>query len=273
MGSDPRVDAMAPLAAGPVTTIGVGAVAVDIAPEAGGRIAQIRVDGIEQLVGHGDDSAAIAWGCYPMVPWAGRVRHGRFASEGRHHHLPLNLGVHAIHGVGFTMPWQLPSHGPDHAELSLSMPQDERWPFGGSAHQRIEVGHRHIRLTLSATAGEQAMPATIGWHPWFRKPDRMQFEPRMIYPRDADGIAIRPLTAPTPGPWDDCFINDLPVLVERGGQRIRLTSDCVHWVVYDAAAHATCVEPQSGPPDAFNLEPIVLAPHTSVAAWFLLEWM
>lgn len=274
MGSDPRDDAMLPFAPGPQVSIGRGALAVDIAPEAGGRIAQIRHDGVAQLVGHGAGTdGVIAWGCYPMVPWAGRVRHGRFESEGHRHRLPLNLGDHAIHGVGFAMPWRLEMLGEDAAELSLALPQDRYWPFGGSAMQRIEVGERHIRLTLSATAGERAMPVTIGWHPWFRKPDRLDFQPRMIYPRDADGIATRPLEAPTAGPWDDCFINDRPVTVERGGQRIRMTSDCMHWVVFDAAPHATCVEPQSGPPDAFNLEPMLLAPRTSVEAWFLLEWL
>ncbi|HEY5852385.1 MAG TPA: aldose epimerase [Lysobacter sp.] len=265
---------MSPLAPGPLVSIASGALEVDIAPEAGGRIAQIRHRGDEQLVGHGDDTGAvIAWGCYPMVPWAGRIRRGRFGAEHRQYQLPLNLGAHAIHGVGFAMPWRLQSHGADFAELSLMLPQDEYWPFGGSARQRIEVEDGQLRMSLSVTAGERAMPATIGWHPWFRKPDRVQFEPRRMYPRDADGIATRPLVAPTPGPWDDCFINDLPVVIERDGQRVRLSSDCMHWVVYDAAAHASCFEPQSGPPDSFNLEPMLLTPHTSVKAWFLLEWL
>jgi galactose mutarotase-like enzyme len=29
--------------------------------------------------------------------------------------------------------------------------------------------------------------------------------------------------------------------------------------VYDEPAHALCVEPQSGPPDGFTIEPLVLA--------------
>ncbi|HEY5803795.1 MAG TPA: aldose epimerase [Lysobacter sp.] len=274
MASDPRDDAMSPLAPGPLVSIASGALQVDIAPRAGGRIAQIRHRGVDQLVGHRNDTGAvIAWGCYPMVPWSGRIRGGRFGSEGQRHQLPLNLGAHAIHGVGFAMPWRLQSHGTDFAELSLALPEDEYWPFGGSAWQRIELGDGHIRMTLSVTAGARAMPATIGWHPWFRKPDSVQFEPRRMYPRDADGIATRPLVAPVPGPWDDCFINDLPVGIEIEGQRVRLSSDCVHWVVYDAAAHASCFEPQSGPPDSFNLEPMLLPPHTSVKAWFLLEWL
>src|SRR5690606_16628299 len=68
-----------PMPPGPLLTIADGDVAVDVAPEAGGRIAQIRCDGVEQLVGHGEHGAAsaIGWGCYPMVPWCGRIRHGQ----------------------------------------------------------------------------------------------------------------------------------------------------------------------------------------------------
>ena len=85
-------------------------------------------------------------------------------------------------------------------------------------------------------------------------------------------MATRPLASPPPGPWDDCFLNDAPVVLHRGGQRVTLTSDCTHWVVYDMPAHATCVEPQSGPPDAFNLEPRSLAPGQTLERWFAIEW-
>ena len=64
-----------------------------------------------------------------------------------------------------------------HADLSLQLPEDQRWPFGGSAHQRIEASENALRLRLSVTAGKRAMPAVIGWHPWFRKPERLDFKP------------------------------------------------------------------------------------------------
>jgi aldose 1-epimerase len=45
-------------------------------------------------------------------------------------------------------------------------------------------------------------------------------------------------------------------------------------VVYDEPAHATCVEPQSGPPDAFNLgRARDLEPGASLSARFLWEWV
>jgi aldose 1-epimerase len=86
-------------------------------------------------------------------------------------------------------------------------------------------------------------------------------------------MARLPLAEPPPGPWDDCFINEQPVAMHRHGQSVRLTSDCNHWVVYDETHHATCVEPQSGPPDAFNLAPSLrLAARASMSTWFLMDW-
>jgi len=269
----PSSDVLAPLAPGPLRRIGHGSLVVDIAPEAGGRVAQVMFDGVAWLVDYGtDNTAAIAWGSFPMLPWAGRVRHGAFDFHGPRQ-LPVNLGEHAIHGVGLLLPWQVDTHSATHVDLSLALPRDARWPFGGRAHQRIEVGERHLQMTLSASADEQAMPVTLGWHPWFVKPDRLDFHPSRYYPRDAEGMAHLPLAAPPPGPWDDCFVNDRPVVLTRGSQRLRLTSNCDHWVVYDQPAHATCAEPQSGPPDAFNLGLAqVLEPGATASAWYRLEW-
>jgi aldose 1-epimerase len=266
--------ALQPLPPGPLLDIGSGKLAVAVAPAAGGRIARVVHDGMEWLAGYGDTrSAAIDWGSYPMVPWAGRIRHGKFVFEGRSHRLACNFGGHAIHGVGFGLPWRVGKHSSTCIELSLQLPEDARWPFGGTAHQRIEAGSDSLRLELSVSAGALAMPAAIGWHPWFNKPDRLEFAPERCYPRDAEGIATLPLSPPPPGPWDDCFVNNVPVILHRAGRRLRLTSSCSRWVVYDETREATCVEPQSGPPDAFNLEPVRLAPGASIEAWFQWEWL
>ncbi|HTV84464.1 MAG TPA: aldose epimerase [Dyella sp.] len=260
---------------GPLVRIAHGSLTVDIAPSAGGRIAQITTDHDTWLIGHDEgDEAMIAWGSYPMLPWAGRIRHGRFRFHGRDIQLPRNFGEHAIHGIAFALPWWIDGHSPTHIDLSLPLPEDESWPFGGIARQRIEVGQDGLRMTLSITAGEQPMPATLGWHPWFRKPDRLEFAPTRMYPRDAQGIATLPVIDPPPPPWDDCFLNDKPLVMHRAGQRIRLSSSCDHWVIYDETAHATCIEPQSGPPDAFNLTPSrQLSPGETLSVWYAMEWM
>ncbi|HEX7803227.1 MAG TPA: aldose epimerase [Pseudoxanthomonas sp.] len=266
-------DAFTPLVPGPLIRLSRGDIEITVAPQAGGRIAQITRGGVGQLASFDEsNNAMIAWGCYPMLPWAGRVRRGAFEFEGKVYRLPLNMGLHSIHGVGFAMAWEVDSHNAQRVELSLELPRDERWPFGGSAHQRIELEEDQLLLTLSVSAGPVAMPATIGWHPWFLKPDRLRFAPSGIYPRDEDGIATLPVASPSPGPWDDCFINTEAVTLERGKQQLTLSSNCSHWVVYDQSAGATCVEPQSGPPDAFNIEPFVLAPGQTLTRWFRIAW-
>lgn len=271
--AEPGTGATVPFAPGELFTIANGPLVVTVAPFAGGRIAQIIHRGEPLLVEYGPEtSAMIAWGSYPMVPWAGRVRDGRFDFQGNSYELPLNLGEHAIHGVGFAFPWRVDRHEENLIELSLALPNDERWPFGGEARQCIEAGSGCLKMKLSVRATERAMPAVIGWHPWFLKPERLDFTPRKIYPRDGRGIAVTPCVDPTPGPWDDCFINNDPVRLHYAGQSVRLLSDCSHWVVYDETTYATCVEPQSGPADSFNIEPTVLQPGEALERNFLIEW-
>lgn len=273
MSSTPRSDAWAPLPAGPLLRLAKGRLSVAVAPQAGGRIAQIRIDGVDQLIGPDDVSAtAINWGSYPMLPWAGRIRDGRFRHQERDWQLPLNLPPHAIHGVGFVLPWQVDTQDAPSATLSLALPTDASWPFGGMARQRIQIEDDALALELSVQAGARSMPAVIGWHPWFRKPEQLWFTAKRMYPRDADGIATLPLTASSPGPWDDCFVEVGEIALLREGKRLRLTSDCSHWVVYDQTDHATCVEPQTGPPDAFNLAPQVLSPGQTLSAHFRMAW-
>jgi aldose 1-epimerase len=252
-----------------------GMLVIDIAPEAGGRIAQVTHRDTPWLVGHdAANTAAIAWGCYPMLPWAGRIRHGEFSFAGQPYQLPRTFGAHAIHGVGFLRPWQIEAHSATHCRLSLALPEDSHWPFGGVATHAIELQHNSLLLTLSLQAGHRSMPMPVlGWHPWFRKPQRLMFEPDAMYPRDQEGIATLPLVPPSPGPWDDCFVNHAPVRLHGATGELSLTSDSRHWVVYDQPRHATCVEPQTGPPDAFNLQPEAhLLPGQTLQTWFRWQW-
>jgi aldose 1-epimerase len=53
---------------------------------------------------------------------------------------------------------------------------------------------------------------------------------------------------------------------------VRVESECDHWVVFDVPAEATCVEPQSGPPDAFNLTPHVVTPRSPLSRTMTISW-
>lgn len=245
-----------------------GSIRAEIAPRDGGRLAQLVIDGTPLLIDHTADAAAIDWGSYPMVPWAGRIRRGQFTFDGVEHQLPINLGDHAIHGVGFTRSWAVENHGDRRASLLLAMPDDGAWPFGGIATQQLTVDDDGITMAITVTATDQAFPVSFGWHPWFRKPDSLEFHPTAMYRRDTDHIVVDEMIDVTAGPWDDCFTNTEPVVAVVDGVRLRLTSNCDIWVVYDEPPHATCIEPQTGPPDAFNIDPRRLEPGDAISAWY-----
>jgi aldose 1-epimerase len=50
------------------------------------------------------------------------------------------------------------------------------------------------------------------------------------------------------------------------GVVLTVTSSCDHWVIFTEPDHALCVEPQTGPPDAFNLAPHIVEPGTPLVA-------
>jgi aldose 1-epimerase len=251
-----------------------GDVVATVSPSDGGRIAQITVGGTDLLIDAADGDA-LRWGSYPMVPWAGRLRDGRFTFDGTSYAVPANLGPHAIHGTAFTAPWEVLDVGVDHVELGCPL----TWALGGTAHQHLQLGPDGLVCVLSAMAGGQAMPATLGWHPWFVKPvhDRLSFD--SMYLRDDDYVPTGLLVTPPERPWDDCFVGahhplQLDVPGNGGSVRVTVSSDCDHWVVYDQPEHATCVEPQSGPPDAFNIGGATrLEPGEMLQRTMTLRWM
>lgn len=242
---------------------------VTVAPTDGGRIAQIQVGELALLK---DDRSGgpMTWGSYPMAPWAGRVRHGRFEFDGRTHQLPRNLEPHAIHGTVFTSEWEVVDAGRDYCELRTPL----SWAFGGTAHQHLALDEHGLTCILSVYAVQQAMPAVIGWHPCFRKPLMADLEFEAMHVRDHEYIATAELVAPKPHPWDDCFVRPVaPLRLHHPGLTLTIDSDCDTWVVYDEPDDITCVEPQSGPPDAFTIGGAVrLEPGELLQRRMTLRW-
>jgi aldose 1-epimerase len=151
-----------------------------------------------------------------------------------------------------------------------------------SVEQRIDLADDHLALTLTVTAADRAMPAMVGWHPWFRRrllQDRsvelvLRFDAGKMYERDQSMVPSGRLVDPTPGPWDDCFTEvDQPLTLEwPGAVELSLTSSCDHWVVYNRRPDGVCVEPQSDGPDAFNRVPRVLRPGETLSATYTIAW-
>jgi aldose 1-epimerase len=206
------------------------------------------------------------------VPWAGRVGGGAFTWHGEQVRLQRNDPPHALHGIGLFRPWQVTARSADAVELSLVID----WQLGGLVRQRIEAGDEHVRCEIEVVA-DQPMPVVVGWHPWFRKPDRASLRFDAMYERGPDYLPTGAMLQPPPEPpWDDCFVGPLAPLQLHYGDPdtvVTIDSSCDHWVVYDMTEHSTCVEPQSAPPDAFHIGgAIVLQQGERLQHWMTISW-
>jgi aldose 1-epimerase len=267
-------------------TLTAGECVVSVDTAAGGRIAQITV-GEQRLLAEKPDSSgltdrSINWGLFAMAPWVGRIRQGQFEFDSTKYQLGLNHrdgpGVdrnHAIHGTVFARPWTVDQSQPDAVAMSCPLTGALDWPFEGTIRQRIMVRNFQVTLKLSLISGGSVFPVAIGWHPWFPKPQRMSFEPTAMYERDEMGLPTGAVGPPSEGPWDDCFLNTQPVSLHYNRSTapiVQIESDCDHWTIFDEPADTTCVEPQSGPPDAFGLSPQIVGPSIPLVRKMSISW-
>jgi aldose 1-epimerase len=254
-----------------LVTQSVGGARLEIDLDAGCRLASLEVDGHQLLVTSAP--GPIGWGCYPMAPYAGRVRNGEFTFRGRGYRLPPTLGKHAAHGSVYLLRWE----AEDDTTFATDLGPD--WPFPGRARQQIRLSSDRVDLRLEVQAAAGAMPASCGWHPWLRRrvggvEAELDFRPGFMLPRDAAGIALPGPRPVAPGPWDDCFggLEGPPSLTWPGVLHLELVSTCGFWVVLTDRDHALCVEPQTAPPDDLNHDPFVVEPGRPLVAEFTLRW-
>ena len=251
-----------------------GSASAVVSAKDGGRIASLVIDGME-LLAPDTGTGPLAWGCYAMVPWAGRVREGLFRFGGNSYELPINLPPHAIHGVGFERPWNVLAN--DRLGIDLAKP----WPFGGTATQSFQLTDDSLRMTLIARAGTQVMPVVLGWHPCLRRvlthggSAELNFDPGWMWQRDSSGIPDGKRVSPTPGPWDDAFggVTTAPTIRWPGAIQLTFETDCRAWIVYTERDDQICVEPQTAIPNAFNFDqPPILNPSESTELTLTLRW-
>ena len=238
----------------------------------GGRLSSLKVGDRELLVTSADTD--LDWGWYPMAPWAGRTRRGRFDCGGMEYHLPLHADGHAIHGTVFTRRW----HADDDGGWSCELGPD--WPFPGKVTQRLQLMDDGVALEMELSATGEPFPAVIGWHPWFIRflegvEAQVHLAADYMLKRDAEGIATDEHVPVPPGPWDDTFggLNDVVSIEYPGVMRLEVSSDCPYVVVFTEHDDGVCVEPQTGPPNALNTVGTTVEPGTPLKASMKLRWV
>ncbi|MFF4015287.1 aldose 1-epimerase [Streptomyces sp. NPDC001843] len=252
--------------------LSAGDAEVTLRPAHGGRVGGLKVAGLE-LLRQGD-----RFGCFPMVPWCGRIREGRFLDGATVHQMPLNSPPHAIHGTARDGAWRVARAGDGEAVLTYDLV--EPWPFSGRVTQAVTLTEDSLTLTMSVETYDSSFPAQLGWHPWFNRnlggqDVRLDFDPAWQEERGDDHLPTGNRVDPGPGPWDDCFgmPGGVDVTLTWPGQlELKVTSREEWVVVYDEQDAAVCVEPQTGPPNGLNTLPRLVTPLEPLEATMTWNW-
>ncbi|MEG0801566.1 aldose 1-epimerase [Citrobacter sp.] len=242
-----------------------GNIRLQLFPQDGARITSLQAFGFEVLRQWESQRRAFQYGCFPMVPWAGRLGYATLNLGESQYLLPANKPPHALHGMACYSAWEVVEQKAD--AVMLRMPLGSPWPWEGEVLQMLTLEDDALILRLEIHSVSDSFPASAGWHPWFAKhldPQREDAELQVLFNADwqeeagSNELPTGKKVPPQSGPWDDCFgfSSGLNVRLQWPGMlSMVMTSAAQSLVVFDKQPDATCVNPLTQAPNAINLTP------------------
>lgn len=244
-----------------------------IAVQAGARLASLVAGGKERIrgPGHASRPEETTWGSFLMAPWAGRIGGARILWDGREVPLRPNLGPHSIHGVVFDMAWDVQDATETSAVLTCPL-QRTRWAWGGSVGQSLTLTPGRLELEGWVEAADDPMPAALGWHPWFLRPDvgdaEVVVDARLVLETAPDLVPTGrrlPVGGDTdlrrPAPLGNRRLDH--VYVHARSPAVVRWPDLVLEMSFGAPVHTVVVH---SPPEGFCVEPQTAWPHAPALA-------
>lgn len=245
----------------------------ELLPALGGAVGALRHRNVDVLrPTPAGTSDPLGTASFPLVPYANRIADGRFEFEGQAITLPRNFGdhPHSLHGVGWQRQWSVRRQSEAEALLGLAHPGDADWPWPFDAEQHFALHDTGLSVTLTLrNVGEVAMPAGLGFHPYFpaSAETRLQAQVEGAWLSDDTQLPTQRVGAGHFGGWsigdgvarpalvDHCHDGwDGEARIDQGTYIVRLKASGTRWLhLYMPPGKAFfCAEPVSHLPDAVN---------------------
>jgi aldose 1-epimerase len=108
-------------------------------------------------------------GCFPIVPFANRLRGSGFTFNGRRIALPPNMPGEplALHGQGWLANWHVIAADGQTAVLEFEH-EPGTWPWHYRARQEFALSANRLVMAISCrNVSQEDMPCGLGQHPYF----------------------------------------------------------------------------------------------------------
>lgn len=180
-------------------SISHGAFSADIVPHIGGGLASFRIDGADLLRPASVETLAagdrFGLACFPLLPFPGRIRDGRFGDVTLAANHPVT--PYPLHGHGWLASWDLSGHQADSCWLRYRHKAAD-WPWDYAATQLYRLSDCGLTMLLTVrNLSDKPMPVGLGQHPYFPRGAGCRIETpltRVLWPaEDLVADEIRPV--------------------------------------------------------------------------------
>lgn len=278
-------------------TLQAGGLRLTFDPALGGAITSLTHDDADLLRPTPEGATdVLETACFPLVPYANRIAHGRFTFGGRTAALSRNMAgqAHPLHGDGWRGAWQVAARGKDFATLVFE-PEKTEWPWRYRASQTFRLRPDGLTVELDVTNLDDAPgPFGLGFHPYFPNSSeaRLWAETTGVWEVSPDLLPIREVAST---PWltgapvrsdrliDHCHTGwDSVARIDLARRSLRLTASTdMDWLHIYAPPDEEffCVEPVSHAPNALNMaDPLangvwLVGPGRTLSVWMRLDLM
>lgn len=242
---------------------------VEFEPDRGAHTARLTMGG-HSLLADWDQAAEHRWGAFAMAPWTGALSQATFEFQGQVHRVDPGVRIGAHHGLVRDQTWSVDKSG------MLATQLGPPWNLGGSVALASEVSADTVRLLLSVTATTQVMPASLGWHPWFKRRLPGSSDVSVRPPEETWTLApikqeqTTTLSRTRGVPEDACVVTPGPIVLawEPLGH-LSIASSSEYFTIFTKHERGLCVEPVTSPPGRMDH---LLAPGETLDLGITLTW-
>jgi aldose 1-epimerase len=192
-----------------------------------------------------------------LLPFANRIKGGKYTWNGKEYSLPVNAEGNAIHGLVMDKIWKIVKSNDTSVSLSLSL-DSEGYPTSLEVNTLYEIDFGSILVRLQINnIGNSNAPLTVGFHPYFIVKGLWNLTPNkgkkcVSINKIPTGEMIEEEVDGTKQ-YDDCFYMPVEELVLSSEySEVKINKKNLDYVQIYTTQNAVAVEPMSGAPDAYH---------------------
>ncbi|BCU70863.1 aldose 1-epimerase [Stygiolobus caldivivus] len=206
-----------------------------------------------------------------LIPYANRVKGGKYVWKGKEYSLPLNSEGNAIHGLVMDKVWDVKRVRENEVELSLVL-NSEGYPTILQIVVEYKINSHSFLVNLGITnIGKSDAPLTVGFHPYFIVKGEWSLMPnkaRKCISQDKIPTGEMQDDEIINKQYDDCFyLPEENITLSSSYSTIRIRKKNLDYIQLYTVQGAVAVEPMSGAPDAYHngLGLKVISPNETVS--------